>query len=482
MSFEKKETDTRGVGIDWHAIAKKDWAAARVSEVAGNLETATSHYRAAAAAWTWALAGVQVTLRPELEIERMLYLRNRSKTYMKMGQHALALDDIEWLLRLQGVWDGRNLTLTADSREAYFIKYVEAYVQQTLVRSGKDDVQTGIRGASWLESTAYLAKPDAFQVLFSRTIDDVEHFAIALERFGNDRAAALVYTLLSDADMRDGAEEKWERRLTQAGRRAVTTEQKRESEAKIRQSSSSLSTSHHTDDSEALEDVRTTWHDLNTVARQYAGGRGSNEVVHTENQRVGHFAHKQEMSDSGASESKTCVNHREPAVDGEKDSDEDTTSGVEVRWTAEYGRGLYATRALPKGGVVWMETPLVAASVDVEACATCARNVASGARAPHCCVRCGEATLYCSDECRKRDERVHAPLCGMDMRKWQAHVARHGTSLSSRNPLVFMRMLAQRVAKQKGLTCSSSSTTVSSSTNFVYHSVVCNSGVYYGVV
>jgi hypothetical protein len=60
-------------------IAKREWAAARVSEMAANEKDAMARYRVAAAAWTWALAGVAVTSEPGLEIERMLYLGNRSK-------------------------------------------------------------------------------------------------------------------------------------------------------------------------------------------------------------------------------------------------------------------------------------------------------------------------------------------------------------------------------------------------------------------
>jgi predicted RNA-binding Zn-ribbon protein involved in translation (DUF1610 family) len=492
------------MSIDWHAIAKKEWAAARVSEQASNQIDAINRYKTAAVAWTWALAAIPVTSSPDLNIELMLYLRNRSKTYLKTGQYALALDDIEWLMRLQGLWDGQNLTVTSETREIYFHKCLEVHAKvrneanTSLERVGKDGGGGGAVPTSWLESTIYLTKPDAFDVLISRTLDDIEHFAVALERFGNDRAAALVYKLLCDADMRDDdASDKWERRLMQAGRRAVASEQKRDAETKTYGVTASNSFA-------VLEDVRQTWHDLNVVARQYASGVGNNEIVHTENQVVGHLDRKKlslhrivlsgstspsppppplsapnasvlelgsdNVKEAGSAtrtsvdtpstrdramvngEAKTAVfsDRSEEKKDEEKTREAgDSPNNVEARWTAEYGRGLYAVCALSKGEVVWMETPDVAATVDVEACVACARNVSCEARTRHCCAHCGEATIYCSDECRGRDKPIHTVLCGLDMRQWRAHVAKHGTSISSRNPLVVMRMLAQRVLQQK---------------------------------
>jgi predicted RNA-binding Zn-ribbon protein involved in translation (DUF1610 family) len=489
--------------LDWHAIAKKEWAGARAAEKAENKEEGKSRYRAAAAAWTWALAGVRVTRKPGMELERMLYLRNRSKAYMKTGQYTLALDDIEWVLRLQGVWNGSGIDVQIQDRHAYFVKCIAAYAAE-LERLRCTD-GTFPMTESWLQSTAYITTSKVFDELFCRTLDDLEHFAIALERFDSARAAALVYKLLAGIDKRpwEGASDsraRWTGRMMQTSIGAMAAEQKEKEDAKkenvptrlVRNQPHQLSaTQQETLKSMqdpmcrliALEDIREVWHDWNVAARRYADGVGDNEITHTADSTLWRVEYHTDVETptittdtttsggGGGGDGGGDGGRREFKQKKKKKATMSTTMAsvtkvvghIECRWTSAYGRAVYATQGFAKGDIVWIESPDSAATVDVEACVHCARHVSPKARVEYQCVNCGDATVYCSRGCRTQDAVIHGALCGMDMREWQTSVAEHAVSTSSRNPFVIMRMLARRVTDSSVMSVSSSTSSSSSS-------------------
>ena len=463
MSHETKAAPK----IDWHAIAKKEWAAGR--------------HRDAAAAWTWALAVTTVTGHPELELERMLYLRNRSKAYLKTNQVTLALDDIEWVLRMQGVWDGSAIDIAVKKRHAYFVRCVAAYAAELERLAGTD--------ASWLQSTAYMTKPDVFDVLFCRTLDDLEHFATALERFDRPRSAAQVYRLLDDVDGRGAPRgaapdtARWAGHIARAEAavmRGEAEQRKRQAESgpenkvRVRNRPHHLSATQREtldaivnmfhDGRARLEDMYEVWADWNAAARRHGAGAGDNEQAYANGERVWRL----EASSAGRVASAPSTDTKQPGgktAEKEKENEKKkkkkktVVRHIECRWTRESGRGMYASRALAKGEFVWIEEPSAAATVDGRACVWCARHVSGE---PVGCARCGAAVRYWADKCRDADTAVHAVLCGMDMREWQAEIAEHSVSTSSRTPHVTMRMLAQRVASA-GSTGSAPSSSSSSS-------------------
>ena len=445
--------------VDWHAVAKKEWAAGK--------------YREAAAAWTWALAGVRVTRQPAFELERMLYMRNRSKAYLKTDQCTLALDDIDWVLRMQGVWNGSGIDVNVQTRHAYFVKCVAAYAAE-LARL--IDAKSGARpeSESWLESTAYMTKPDVFNALFCRTLDDLEHFATALERFANVRAAALIYKLLAGIDRRStDAHSKWTARMVRTaaaeeeGKAAkesvpVRTVRNQPHQLTATQQETLKTLQESSGKFVKLEDIRLVWYDWNIAARQYAGGIGDNQIAHAPNSILWRLEYHTTTSPSATvtatgPEDVGDVGSREGGRGREGGQQRRVTKTkrarvkkvaghIECRWTSDYGRAVYATQGFSKGDVVWIESPSAAATVDIETCVHCARQVLQKNKAAFRCVSCGDSALYCSDACRTADAKVHVALCGMDTRQWQTSVAEHGVSTGSRHPFVIMRILARRIA------------------------------------
>lgn len=133
----------------------------------------------------------------------------------------------------------------------------------------------------------------------------------------------------------------------------------------------------------------------------------------------------------------------EPAMPGEAIK-QLAASGLEVKFQAGSGNGLFATRSFAPKTLIWTEKPFLYASIDEGECFLCARQVVKKVYCQHC-----QFEWYCSMECCVAAFQLyHKPLCGVDYAAQREEIRSTGFSTSSRSQLLFFKFLGWLVLQQ----------------------------------
>jgi hypothetical protein len=460
-------------------LAKHHWKAKR--------------YRAASVAWTQALARAPVTVALEVDLERLLYLRCRSKAYHQCGWPTLALDDIERVLQILGIVTNRGLWFDWAVRVKQYVAWVDAYRRLVstfdsplsslvppasaspstpstpksvvLVRESEKKIEAKVstgqhrrRGPApqWVKSCAYLAV-DAASVgskkeMCDRALDDLEHYAIVLGAVGDPHKSVDVYRCLVNCFGTKCLSEKlaaspkkiaaWELRVKEL---AVVIAANKDNDVLV----------------VTLESLREPWLDSIILRDAIADSSPSSSSPSSSGET------KQEAM--AVTDTSDGIGGGIGGGSGGSDAGPAANEVFSFRKTHKYGIDAYARRGYRRNEVVWMEPAAYAVSVDPQACHTCMRTPAASARIE--CKKCG--AIYCNARCSAASAPVHRVLCHENMRAVRADLIKSTGLLRGSVALLVLQLLAghwaaleasriERDAKQPKTSSSSSSSLPSS--------------------